>query len=129
MLIMKTLCNTPTFLPLSSVFPAPYPPFLSHHPYAFTLLEFQMCDEISPIEPMTPCSMLHVKMDVGAKPWEFPVAEENQAFIYVRQGDLTLVPTEEGYFEGEEDRGPQVRFSDLEFRAYRERERESCWCS
>lgn len=53
--------------------------------------------------------MLHVKMQPGAEPWEYPVPEGHQCFIYVRRGDLTIIPTEEGYFEGEEDRGPQVR--------------------
>lgn len=68
----------------------------------------QLCGEISPVETMQPLSMLHVTMKPGAESWAHSVPWGHRCLIYVRRGDLTLVPTEEGYYEGEEDRGPQV---------------------
>ncbi|CAN0070547.1 unnamed protein product, partial [Sphacelaria rigidula] len=67
----------------------------------------ELCDEISPIETVQDLSMLHVKMKPGATGWDYPIPQGNQCMIYVRRGDLTIVPTVEGYYEGEEDRGPQ----------------------
>lgn len=71
----------------------------------------QLCDEVSPVETMQPLSMLHVKMEVGAESWAHHVPWGHNCLIYVRRGELTVVPTEEGYYEGDEDREPQVRFS------------------
>ncbi|CAB1116796.1 unnamed protein product [Ectocarpus sp. CCAP 1310/34] len=67
-----------------------------------------LCNETSPVETMQPLSMLHVKMKVGAEPWAHHVPWGHHCLIYVRRGDLTVVPTEEGYYEGDEDREPQL---------------------
>eukprot|EP00904_Undaria_pinnatifida_P007578 jgi/Undpi1/3950/HiC_scaffold_16.g07318.m1 len=68
----------------------------------------ELCGEVSPVETMQPLSMLHVMMKPGAESWAHQVPWGHQCLIYVRRGELTLVPTEEGYYEGEEDRGPQT---------------------
>ncbi|CAM9518461.1 unnamed protein product [Pylaiella littoralis] len=68
----------------------------------------ELCDETSPVETMQPLSMLHVKMEVGAEPWAHHVPWGHNCLVYVRRGELTVVPTEEGYYEGDEDREPQV---------------------
>ncbi|CAM9892698.1 unnamed protein product [Ectocarpus fasciculatus] len=68
----------------------------------------ELCNEASPVETMQPLSMLHVKMKVGAEPWAHHVPWGHHCLIYVRRGDLTIVPTEEGYYEGDEDREPQL---------------------
>lgn len=70
--------------------------------------KFQLCDEVSPVETMQPLSMLHVKMKVGAESWAHHVPWGHNCLIYVRRGELTVVPTVEGYYEGDEDREPQV---------------------
>ena len=63
------------------------------------------------METMQPLSMLHVKMEVGAESWAHQVPWGHNCLIYVRRGELTVVPTEEGYYEGDEDREPQVRYA------------------
>ncbi|CAM9222225.1 unnamed protein product [Scytosiphon promiscuus] len=68
----------------------------------------ELCDEVSPVETMQPLSMLHVKMKVGAEPWTHNVPWGHNCLLYVRRGELTVVPTVEGYYEGDEDREPQV---------------------
>lgn len=52
--------------------------------------------------------MLHVTMDPGAKSWAHSVPRDHTCQIYVRRGQLTIVPTEEGLYDGEEDQMPQV---------------------
>ncbi|CAM9849327.1 unnamed protein product [Ascophyllum nodosum] len=68
----------------------------------------ELCDEVSPVETLQPLSMLHVTMKPGAETWAHRVPWGHRCMIYVRHGELTLVPTVEGYYEGEEDREPQV---------------------
>lgn len=83
------------------VTPSPIPPLFC-----------QLCDEVSPVETLQPLSMLHVTMKPRAETWAHRVPWGHRCMIYVRYGELTLVPTVEGYYAGEEDREPQVTKED-----------------